>query len=120
MSLEATLKTLLGPLVGGRCYPDDTDDVIPPLVFPLIIYQGVGGRAIDYVDGKVADKDNIRLQVIVWSKTRLEASQIARAARVALVEGDMKAVTLGAAVSLRDKVVKLRGTRQDFSIWYTP
>ena len=58
MSLEATLYTLLGPLVGGRCYPDVSPD---GAAFPLIIYQQVGGQAVDYVEGKVADKDNARV-----------------------------------------------------------
>lgn len=117
MSLEATIKTLLGPLVGGRCYPDVTPD---GAAFPLIVYQQVGGQAVDYVEGKVADKDNARVQVHVWATTRLEASQIARAARVALVEGAANATTLGAAVSLYDEVLKLYGSRCDYGLWYTP
>ena len=117
MSLESTLYSLLGPLVGGRCYPDVSPD---GAAFPLIVYQQVGGQAIDYVEGKVADKDNARVQVQVWSKTRVDASQFARAARVALVEGDAKAATLGAAVSLHDDAVNLYGARQDFGLWYSP
>lgn len=117
MSLEATLYTLLGPLIGGRCYPDVSPD---GATLPLIIYQQVGGQAVDFVEGKVPDKDNARVQVHVWSKTRLEASQIARSARVALVEGTAKASTQGAAVSLYDDALKLYGSRQDFSVWFTP
>lgn len=117
MSLEATLKTTLGALVGGRCYPDTSPD---GAAFPLIIYQQVGGVAVDFMEGKVADKDNARVQVNVWSRTRLEASSLARSARVALVEGSTKATTLGAAVALYDDAMKLYGTRQDFGIWYEP
>jgi hypothetical protein len=40
MSIEATLKTPLGPLVSGRCTPDTIPD---NPVFPLIVYQQVGG-----------------------------------------------------------------------------
>lgn len=117
MSLEATLFGLLGSLVGGRCYPDVSPD---GAARPLIIYQQVGGQAVDYVEGKIADKDNARVQVHVWATTRLEASQIARAARVALVEGAAEATTLGAAMSLHDDALKLYGSRQDFSVWYAP
>lgn len=117
MSLEASLSSLLGPLVGGRCYPDTIPD---NPTFPLIVYQQVGGQAIDYVEGKVADQDNARVQVHVWSNSRLEASQLAHAARVALVEGDARATTLGAPVSLYDGALKLYGSRQDFSFWYAP
>lgn len=117
MSLEASLSSLLGPLVSGRCYPDTIPD---KPTFPLIVYQAVGGTAVDYVEGKVADKDNARVQLHVWAQTRLEASQIARQARVALVEGDLKATTLAAAVSLNDNVRKMYGSRQDYSVWYDP
>lgn len=117
MSLEATLYTLLGPLVGGRCYPDVSPD---SATFPLIVYQQVGGQAVDFIEGKLPDKDNARVQVHVWAKTRLEASQIAHSARVALVEGSAKANTLGAAVSLYESAMKLYGARQDFSVWYAP
>ena len=117
MSLEATIYSLLGPLVGGRCYPDVSPD---GAARPLIIYQQVGGKAVDYVEAKVADKDNARVQVHVWSNSRLEASSFARAARVALVEGVANATTLGAAVALYDEPLKLYGSRQDFSVWYAP
>lgn len=117
MSLETTLSTILGSLVGGRCYPDVSPD---SATFPLIIYQQVGGQAVDFIECKVADKDNARVQVHVWAKTRLEASQIAHNARVAMVEGSAKAITLGAAVSLYESAMKLYGSRHDFSVWYAP
>ncbi len=117
MSPEATVYALLSPLVGGRCYPDKSPS---GTVFPLIIYQQVGGVAIDYFEGKVADKDNARIQVNVWAKTRKEASQLARSARVALVEGYAKATTMGAAVALYNDDMEMCGTRQDFSVWGAP
>lgn len=117
MNLEATIYPLLGPLVGGRC----ESDIAPQTVaFPFIVYQQVGGSAIDYVEGKVPDKDNARVQVTIWATTRKEAAQLSRAARIALVEGDAQAKTMGAAVSLYDAAVSLHGSRQDFSVWYTP
>lgn len=58
MSLEATIYTALSSLVGGRCYPDVSPD---GAAFPLIIYQQVGGQAVDFVEAKVADKDNARV-----------------------------------------------------------
>lgn len=60
--------------MGGRCYPDVSPD---GAARQLIIYQQVGGKAVDYVEAKVADKDNARVQVHVWSNSRLEASSIA-------------------------------------------
>lgn len=117
MSLEAQLVAVLGPLVSGRVYPDTPPDAP---TFPCIVYQQVGGQAVEYLEGKVADQDHARVQVVVWAKTRLQASQIARQARVALVEGSLKATTYGAPVSLYEEALKLYGARTDFSIWYAP
>ena len=115
MSLEARLYAILGPLVDGRCTPDETDD---NPVYPLIVYQGVGGQAIDYADQTPADKDNARVQIWVWSMTRLEASDLSRQARDALLASDLAVKTLGAPVSAVNDVLKLYGARTDFSIWY--
>lgn len=117
MSLEGDIRTALAPSVGGRVTPDVAPD---DPVYPLAIYQQVGGDAIDYSEGKVPDKAQARVQVWVWSKSRLEASTIARAQRIALVEGPMRARTLGAPVSDYNAAFKIYGARQDFEVWYTP
>jgi hypothetical protein len=115
VSLEARLFGILGPLVDGRCTPDVTDDVP---VYPLIVYQGAGGQALDYADQSPADKDNARVQVWVWCKTRLEASSLSRQARDALLGSDLAVKTMGAAVPDMNDVLKIYGARTDFSIWY--
>lgn len=115
MSLEESLFALLGPLVEGRCTPDATDD---NPVYPLIVYQGAGGQAIDYADQKAADKDNARVQVWVWCRTRLEASALSRQVRDVLLASSLTVKTLGAAVPDTNGVLKLYGARTDFSIWY--
>lgn len=117
MSLEASLYTTLGSLVSNRVHPDVTPD---NPVFPLIVYQQVGGDAVDYMEGVVPDKSNARVQIVVWSKTRLEASEIAHSARLLLVEGALKATTLAAPVSLYEPALKLYGSRTDYGIWFTP
>ncbi len=117
MSLEGDLKTALNSLVGNRVYPDVTPD---SPVFPLIVYQQVGGTAQDFLESAVPSKSNARMQVMVWAKTRIEASSIAHAARLALVDGSLKATTLGAPVSMYEEALKLYGNRTDFGIWYTP
>jgi hypothetical protein len=115
--LEGDIKTALSALAGGRCTPDVTPD-IP--VFPLFVYQQVGGDAVDFLECKVANKDHARIQLWVWAKTRLEASSLAHSARIALVEGSLKAYTYAAPVSEYNEELKLYGNRTDFGIWYTP
>lgn len=117
MSLESDLRTALLPLAGGRVYPDTTPDAP---TFPVVIYQQVGGEAFDYAEGKVPDAEHARVQVTVWSKTRVEASLIARQARKALVEGPLRAETYGAPVSDYNEALKLYGNRTDYGIWYRP
>ena len=117
MSLEATLYSLLGPLVGGRCTPDTIPD---NPAFPLIVYQQVGGQAVEYVEQVMADKDNARMQVWVWSKSRVEASNLSRQVRAAIIGSSLQAKTLAAPVSTYDEAMKLYGARTDFSLWYAP
>ncbi len=118
MSLESSLYALLGPLVSNRCWPDVPKD--GNTAFPVIIYQQVGGVAEEFLDKTLPDKDHARVQVWVWSKTRLEASQIARSARVALVGSAMAVETYGAPVSEYNDALKLYGSRTDYGIWHTP
>jgi hypothetical protein len=120
MSLEANLYNALNSLVGGRVYPDDTKGAALPLVYPLIVYQTVGGQAYDYANQSMPDHDHARAQVVVWAETRLEASTLARQARAALLAAITPCETYGAAVSLRNEELNLYGARQDFGIWYLP
>jgi len=115
VSLEERLYAILGPLVDGRCAPDITDD---NPVYPLIVYQGVGGVAVDFTEQKAAEDDNARVQVWVWSRTRLEASALSRSVRDVLLDSSLKVKTLGAPISDTNGLLKLYGARTDFSIWY--
>lgn len=117
MSLESDIKLALDSLVSSRVYPD-----VPPdnPVFPLIIYQQVGGEVLNPLEGAVPAKDNARMQVVVWAKTRLSANTIARQARVALCEGSLKAYAFAAPVSEYEPVLKLYGSRTDYGVWFTP
>lgn len=117
MSFEASIFSLLSPLVGGRCYPDMARDLT---TLPLLVYQEVGGSVVEFLDQTIGNLENARLQVIVWSRTRLEADAIIRQVRAAIIGSTMPATTLAAPTWLADEPLKLRGARQDFSIWYTP
>jgi hypothetical protein len=120
MSLESELKTCLSGVAGGRVYPDDTQGVAMPLTYPLMIYQSVGGQAREYFDQSLPDKDHARVQLVAWAKTRLEASQVIRQGREAILGHGWPAQTYGAAVSIKDQTLDLYGARQDFGVFYTP
>lgn len=117
MSVESEIFSLLGSLVSNQCYPDKTPDVP---AFPCIVYQVVGGEAHDYMERKLPDSENYRVQVGCWAKTRSAASALALQVRATLIESGAafkSAETLGQAVSLYDDALKLYGSRQDFGLW---
>lgn len=116
MGIEASIKTTLAAIAGGRTYPD-----VPPdaPTFPLNVYQQVGGSVINPLEGTDPNKDNARIQIVTWAKTRLEASSVARLVRIAMAD-TLDAILLGAPVSVYDETTKLYGSRADYSVWFTP
>ena len=115
MSIETLIYDALRALVDDRVYPDIAPDDCDR---PYITYQQVGGRAINFIDPTVPGKRNARVQINVWADTRLEVSTLAGAIENALrAEEALQTSVLGAAVSEYDMETKLRGSRQDFSVW---
>lgn len=75
MTLEEQIFALLGPLVGGRVFPD-----VAPLdtVKPYVTYQLIGGPSTRWLDGTAADKRRSVVQVNTWGARRLEVNNLAR------------------------------------------
>ena len=125
MSIESSIFTLLKNISAiksgsiSRVYPDVTPD---DPVFPLIVYQVVGGRAYDYMDRRVPGCEHYRVQISCWSKTAEERRSLALAVRKLIIEStSFKASeTMGQAVDDYEDALKLYGSRQDFGIWITP
>ncbi len=123
MTIESALVVLLSGIDSikagtvSRVYPDVTPDTP---VFPLIVYQGVGGQAHDYLERKLPDCEHYRIQVVSWAKDRDLASDLALQVRQRIIEQGtafVSAQTLGQAVSLYESALKIYGSRQDFGIW---
>lgn len=114
--MEADLTALLKTIV-IRTYPDVAPEPLP--LRPFCTYQQAGGEVVTYLDRTLPGKRNARMQVNIWSNTRLEAvtlaKQIEDALRLATV---FQAQPAGAFVSVHEPDLKLYGTRQDFLIWY--
>lgn len=116
MSLEEQVIAALTGLAGDRVFPDFAPEGTER---PYIVYQAVGGEAINFVDGTPPGKRNARLQIAVWSDTRLSASSIAEQIEDAMrAAGQLQVTVLGAAVSTFDEETGYRGSRQDYSCWY--
>ncbi|MBV6304936.1 DUF3168 domain-containing protein [Candidimonas humi] len=123
MSIEAAIFSLLGPLVSNRCYPDTTPDAP---VFPLIVYQIVGGQAYEYLARKLPDCENYRVQVWCWWKdedgvaVRDEVGALALQVRQKIIEQGaafVSAQTIGQGISQYEEALKLYGIQQDYSVW---
>lgn len=115
MSIEELVFGALSDLAGGRVYPDEAPD---NAAAPYIVYQQVGGDAINYIEAAMPNLQNARIQIAVWASRRADASalalQIEQAMRLA---GQLQTKVLGARRSVSDPIAKLRGCQQDFSIW---
>ena len=112
--LEANLYTALAPLVGNRVFPD-----VAPIgtQVPFITYQQVGGKAVNFIGAEYSDKKNARVQINVWSASRLQASLIIRSIENAVVLAPLYGSIEGGAISSHEPELKLYGAMQQFSFW---
>lgn len=115
MSIETQIFQTLHTLVDGRVYPDIAPAGVP---LPYIVYQQVGGVALNFLDNAMPPARNGRIQVCSWAVTRIEAADLIEQVESALRSASgLQVDVLAAPVSAFDDVTKLRGSRQDFSIW---
>ncbi|MGV7210500.1 DUF3168 domain-containing protein [Oxalobacteraceae bacterium A2-2] len=115
MSVEELVYGALAGLASGRVYPDEAPDNV---VAPYIVYQQVGGDAINYVEPAMPDLQNARIQIAVWASRRADASALALQVEQAMrLAAQLQTTVLGARRSVSDPIAKLRGSQQDYSIW---
>jgi hypothetical protein len=112
--VESDLTALLLTLC-----PRVSPDVAPTSTArPYVTYQAIGGATQRFVDGAAPTLRNTRVQINVWSSTRLEASQLIRQIEDALCAATaFTARPESEPVSSVDEDLGLRGAMQDFSIW---
>lgn len=115
MSAESAIFSALSSLVSNRVYPDLAPDGVAR---PYIVYQQIGGSAVQFVDVTVPSKKNSRIQVSVWGDTRAQVSALAVQVEDTLRGvATLQTVVLGAPVAVYEADTKLRGSQQDFSVW---
>ena len=113
-SAEKVVGEALKTVTGLKIFPD----VAPTgTAGAYVTYQAVGGQDVNGLDG-LADLENQRVQITVWSATRSATVDTMRAARAALVAAG--GIPIGAAVSQYEEDTKLYGSRLDFSVWFRP
>lgn len=115
MSIESSIFDALKTLVSNRVYPDIAPE---NAVRPYITYQQVGGEGVNFVDSTTPSLKNARMQINVWADTRAAAATLAGQVETAIRGATtLRPKILGAPVAMFDLETKLRGTRQDFSVW---
>ena len=114
VSAELLVDAALSQIAGGRIYPD----VAPASVAkPYIVYQSAGGVDETTFDG-LNEQQNSRMQVAVWSTSRIEALNVMQQILQALTAAPVRGTPIGAPVSVYEDDTKLYGSRLDVSIWY--
>ena len=116
MMLNEQLNALLSPLVSGGAWADSPP--VDGVHFPLLIYQQVGGQAVNYLDRERPSHRHARIQVVVWADRRTEADRIAYQVENVLRAEPWYAFSEGALTGLYETSINKYGTRQDFSLWY--
>ena len=116
MSYEATLYSLLSPLVGGRVYPDM---LTTQQDGAYIIWQQVGGEEYAQLSGEGVELLHARVQVACWAGSRLAANALVRQVKAAMLAGfTPPPQVFGAPVSQGNEDLRLYGAIQDFGVWY--
>lgn len=115
MTTEVDLTEVLEALVGGRVYPDAA-----PLdeELPLITWQQAGGIPINFLGGEPVDKQHARIQINVFSESRLESKSLMVAIEKAVVQTPLFATVLGAAIAGHNAGTNIRQMHQDFGFWF--
>jgi hypothetical protein len=115
MTIEADIYTATKSLVSNRVFPD----VAPAGVGkPYVVFQQIGGEAVNVLTQTISSKKNGRFQFAAWGTTRAAVSALMLDIESALVLSALfDARPIGAATSTFDSDAGLYGSRQDFSIW---
>lgn len=113
MTMESDLAALL-KTVCTRTFPDFAPS---GTAAPYIVYQAIGGQAMQYMDGTAADKRSTLVQIDAWAGTRAAALVLIRQAEAALiVAGAFVAQPEGESSWDTDPDGPLYGCTQDFRV----
>nr|WP_284700719.1 DUF3168 domain-containing protein [Robbsia betulipollinis] len=113
-SAESVTVAALQGLASGGVYPDQAPANVAA---PYIVYQSVGGVDETSMDG-FEGQQNSRMQIAVWSSTRIEAVEIMQKILRAMTAAPVRGKPVGAPVSVYEDETKLYGSRLDVSIWF--
>lgn len=122
-SISRLIPEVLNSLVDERVWESETPDDIPRdaqgLPKPFIVWDLVGGQDAEYIEQTpFSTHSNARVQIEVMCPSVLEAESLIKQARDALLASGYTVSVLGSPIGTLDGSRKLRGRRQQFSIWF--
>ena len=116
MTVHTEVRDALRGLAGDKVFPMMADEGTLP---PYIVFQVIGGSAQEFISGEKPEKKVRRVQVNVWSKSTIEASQIAEQVEDAIrAATSLQPEVLTIPVDTFDETTKYRGTLQEFYLFY--
>lgn len=127
MSFTDDIITKYAPTLVGRMWWDEIPAKLGAAlaaldaVAPFCIVEQVGGVERVYVDNDPSEWQNARVQLTVWGSQRRDVDAALDALRLVILASgsvDWYARPEGAKMHDANEVLKLRGSRQDFSFWY--
>ena len=119
MAIEGDIRTALLTVTPGLVFPDFAPNEVAQGQAAYITYQQIGGQGRRSI-GAPDTMRRVRVQINVWSKSRLNANALARQAEAALhAATKFTAVALDDATAVYDEDFGWYGTHQDFRIQWT-
>jgi len=123
MTLSEIVPGLLNGLVDGRVWQDATPDDLPRAsngsFLPFIIWTTMGGQDSEYVEQYPAPShNNARIQIHACAPGGIAVDRLIRRVSNSLLASNYTVGVLGSPVGTYDTDRKLRGRRQQFSIWF--
>lgn len=112
-NFEATLQTLLGNLVSGRCYPLINNSTT--IVCPYITFQEVHAAPYIMVDNST-DPEVKRIQIDVWAMTYTAARTLAGQVKAAMQGANFQNVPI-MFQDLYEEVSKEFRVMLEYSVW---
>jgi hypothetical protein len=110
MATEIDAVAVVAGLVSGRCYPDTAPVGV---LKPYVVYQSVGGRPINPINGDDPGSEFARIQFNAWADTRAAANALMRDIVAALRASPVSGRPIGGLIARYDETGKLRGAQQD-------
>lgn len=112
--MEASLNALLREKC-PRVFADVAEEKTPA---PYVVWQGLGGESLGFLDNTAGDKRNTLMQVSVWAASRIQATTMCREIEDAMrASSAFIASPQGEPYSTHEPDTKLHGSVQRFLIW---